>query len=201
MRGTFLGFSCPVCLGQLKLFPGGADRPGEATMRRRLPAILLVLLLSGCGGRAPDQPQPAGFVNQTRHSDAALWGLWQEAQQQVAQSIDLNPLQRDVAPRILPGDPRALSVTPSQLPVTPEPDTSAQVLLAATGLERSDPTGLIPCPQPCDARYATAYSRYQPELVHYAASWESRESDFRTLLEYEFENQILFALGYDTRWR
>lgn len=60
---------------------------------------------------------------------------------------------------------------------------------------------MILCPQPCDVRYATAYSRYQPEITQYAASWESRESDFRTILEYEFENQILFALGYDTRWR
>lgn len=162
---------------------------------------LLVMLGIGCGGGIPSQPQAAGFVNQTRHSDAALWELWQEAQQQVAQSIDLNPLQRDAAARIFPGDPRALNVTPSQLSVASEPDTPAQTLFAATGVERTDPTGLIPCPQPCDANYATAYSRYHPGQVRYAASWESRESDFSTLLEYEFENQILFALGYDTRWR
>jgi hypothetical protein len=33
-------------------------------------------------------------VNQTRHSDADLQAIWTEAQQNVAQKIDLNPLQR-----------------------------------------------------------------------------------------------------------
>ena len=50
-------------------------------------------------------------------------------------------------------------------------------------------------------RYATAYSRYDPTAIKYAASWESSEDNFRDILEYEFENQILFALGYDLTWR
>ena len=170
-------------------------------MGRGLRAAFLTLVLLGCGDGSPPQPAPAGFVNQTRHSDAALWAIWQDAQQSLAQKIDLNPVQANAPPRILPGDSRALTVSPVQLTVAAEPDVSSQELLAATGVERPDPTGMILCAQPCDVRYATAYSRYQPEITRYAASWESRESDFRTILEYEFENQILFALGYDTRWR
>jgi hypothetical protein len=140
-------------------------------------------------------------VNQTRHSDAALWAIWQEAQQSVALRIELNPLQQDAPTRMLPGDARALAVTPAQLTVAAEPDASSEALFAETGVVRADPTGMIACPQPCDAHFATAYSRYQPEVTRYAASWESRESDFRLILEYEFENQILFVLGYDMRWR
>ena len=41
-------------------------------------AILLALVLAGCGGRAT---LPAGFINHTRHSDAELASLWKSAQQ------------------------------------------------------------------------------------------------------------------------
>jgi len=170
-------------------------------MGRGLRVAFFTMVLLGCGDDRPPRPVPVAFVNQTRHSDAALWAIWQAAQQNLAQKIDLNPVQPNVSPRILPGDSRALAVSPVQLTVAAELDVPSQELLSATGVERPDPTGMIPCPQPCDVRYATAYSRYQPEVTRYAASWESTESDFRTILEYEFENQILFALGYDTRWR
>jgi len=129
--------------------------------------------------------------------------IWSAAQQSVAKSIDLNPVQQTASnapPDILPGDARALSVMPQQLTVTPEPDVSSAVLLAATGMRRADPTGMIACPQPCNVQYTTAYSRHSPEITRYAASWE-QTSSFNILLEYEFENQILFALGYDMTWR
>jgi len=145
-----------------------------------------------------------GFVNQTRHSDADLWTLWNTAQQTLASKIDLNPVQQSIANApadILAGDPRALTIRPLQLTVASAPDLSSQTLLAATGTRRPDPTGLIACPQPCDVRYTPAYSLYQPAVVKYAASWESSGSSFDTIVEYEFENQILFALGYDTSWR
>jgi hypothetical protein len=156
-------------------------------------------LLLGCGS----QPQ-LGFVNQTRHSDASLWTIWYAAQQSIAQKIDLNPVQQSLenaVPQILPGDQRALSVLPYELTVAHEADVSSAALFAATGVRRSDPTGLISCPQPCNVRYATAYSIYQPEQIRYAASWESSGSNFSTILQYEFENQILFSLRYDLRWR
>jgi hypothetical protein len=49
--------------------------------------------------------------------------------------------------------------------------------------------------------YAPAYSEYAQPVSRYAASWESSESNFDFLVQYEFENQILHALGYDLRWR
>lgn len=162
----------------------------------------LAVVLVGCGGGS--SMGPTGFVNQTRHSDAYLWAIWKTAQGSVSSQVDLNPLQQsaeNAAPVTLPGDARALTVEPHQLTVGWAPDVSSQIFLAATGTMRSDPTGMIACPQPCDARYTPAYSLYRPELTKYAASWESVDRDFKIILEYEFENQILFALGYDMRWR
>jgi len=89
---------------------------------------------------------------------------------------------------------------PHQLQIVPETDVSTSVLLAATGLERPDPTGMIACPQPCNVRYAAAYSLYDRNITRYAASWENSDS-LAFVLEYEFENQILAALGYSLKWR
>jgi hypothetical protein len=172
-------------------------------MKRKVVTVILTVVLLGCG-ESSHSPALAGFVNQTWHSDADLQAIWAEAQQSVAQQIDLNPLQRlstNVSPETRPGDPRALSVEPYQLLVAAEPDVSSEVLLAATGQQRSDPTGMIACPQPCNVRYSTAYSFYQPELTKYAASWEFAADNFSVILEYEFENHILNALGYDMTWR
>jgi len=167
----------------------------------RFSVCLLAAVLLGCGVQSTEQH---GFVNHTRHSDADLWAIWRTAQQSLAGQVDINPLQQSAehaAPEILPGDSRALSIEPYQLAVAPAPDVSSQELLAASGMLRPDPTGMIACPQPCNATYAPAYSRYRPEVTEYAASWEAAEADFDTILRYEFENQILFALGYDMRWR
>jgi hypothetical protein len=105
-------------------------------------------------------------------------------------------------PDIRPGDSRAWQVVPRELNVSPEPDISSQALSAATGVHRSDPTGMIACPAPCNVRFAVAYSRYSPvHLVAYAKSWDSDAQNFSPILEYEFENQIMYSLGYDMRWR
>jgi hypothetical protein len=171
-------------------------------MQRNFWKLLLGLALLGCGGQTAG-PAP-GFVNQTRHSDADLWMIWQAAQDSVSQQVDLNPLQRSSlgAPAdIRPGDRRALEVIPHQLRVGAEPDVSSSDLLAATGLERPDPTGMIACPRPCNVGYAAAYSFYSRDLTRYAASWEEQGDSFNFVLEYEFENQILAALGYSLRWR
>jgi len=171
-------------------------------MPRNLWKFVLGLGLLGCGG----QPNalPAGFVNQTKHSEAELWVVWKAAQESLGQEVDLNPLQRSStgAPAdIRPGDPRALEIMPHQLNVSAEPDVSSSVLLAATGMERPDPTGMIACPEPCNVRFAAAYSLYSRDLTRYAASWEDQGDSFSFVLEYEFENQILAALGYSLRWR
>jgi hypothetical protein len=171
---------------------------------RRMPRGLLlgIILLTGCG--TDKTLPPVGFVNQTQHSDAQLWTLWHAAQQDLSRQIDLNPLQRvlnHVPPQTLPGDPRAWSVSPHQLVVGAQEDVSSATFFASTGIDRSDPTGLIACPQPCNVHYAPAYSLYAQSATRYAASWESSENNFDFLVEYEFENQILNALGYDVQWR
>jgi hypothetical protein len=181
--------------------PTSADEVRRGNMGKKLRVALLSVMLAACGGRMLSPA--AGFINQTAHSDADLGAIWSAAQHSVAKSIDLNPVQQSIShapPVIVPGDPRALNVTPQQLTVTPVPDVSSAVLLAATGIQRAQPTGMIACPQPCNVRYTTAYSRYSPEITGYAASWEWTSS-FDILLEYEFENQILFTLGYDMTWR
>ena len=39
------------------------------------------------------------------------------------------------------------------------------------------------------------------DVTQYAASWEDQGESFNFVLEYEFENQILAALGYSLKWR
>jgi hypothetical protein len=174
----------------------------QKAMRGNTWKLLLVLFLCGCGGQ-PDALR-VGFLNQTKHSTADLWAIWKAAQESLAQEVDLNPLQRQfsgASADIRPGDARALGIMPQQLRVGPQPDVSASALLAATGEQRSDPTGMIACPEPCNVRYAAAYSFYGRHLTCYAASWEDEGESFSFVLEYEFENQILAALGYSLRWR
>ena len=171
-------------------------------MRRQQHAMVVgIVLLAGCGART----SPAiGFVNQTQHSDSQLWSLWKAAQQNLSQQIDLNPLQRTLnsAPaHIVPGDSRVWSVSPRQLAVSSQADVSSAALYAATGTNRPDPTGLISCPAPCNVNYAAAYSLHSTRVSRYAASWEFLGNNFDVLVQYEFENQILDALGYDMTWR
>jgi hypothetical protein len=166
--------------------------------------IMACILLSGCSNNQNADSSDIGFVNLTQHSDDELWSLWKAAQQNLAQQIDLNPLEQQLdnaAPQILPGDAHALNVSPHQVVVSAQPDISASTLYAATGAMHSDPTGLIPCPQPCNVKYAPAYSVYAQPTSRYAASWEFEGDNFDHLVEYEFENQILSGLGYDMRWR
>ena len=197
---------------------GDLSRPGGALQTASLPPMANVMsflqmlckvsfvlfctvLATACGGR-PEQP--IGFVNQTSHTDAQLWSLWKTAQQNLSQQIDLNPLQQifqDTPADIRPGDPRVWNVSPRQVRVAPQPDVASGVIYAATGELRPDPTGLIACPQPCNVHYSAAYSIFQKPTTLYAASWEPSESNFDYLIIYEFENQILSALGYDMRWR
>jgi hypothetical protein len=168
-------------------------------------SILLGLagILAACGDGIPPEGS-VGFINHSQHSDADLWVVWQAAQQNLAKQINLNPLQQSssgAVPSILPGNPLALQVQPRRIEVDPQPDVSSDALSAATGMRRPDPTGLIACPQPCAVDFAPAYSAYEKPVTKYAASWESQEASFSAILQYEFENHILNALGYNTHWR
>lgn len=163
-----------------------------------------LMALAGCGGQAATGSGLApGFTNHTQHTDSQLWALWNAAQQNLSRQIDLNPLQQlsGSPPLLVPGDPRVWTVSPHQLTVAAQPDISSPALFAATGMTRPDPTGLIACPQPCNVQYAPAYSLYLQPVTRYASSWENSGNNFDTLVEYEFENQILHALGYDMTWR
>jgi len=177
---------------------------GASVDRAAWPVVMVAtVILASCGG-TPPQSVPVGFVNHTHHSDAELQAIWATAQQSVAQSIDLNPLQQpqiSVPPDLLPGDPRALKLMPEKLTVSAVRDVSSDLLFAATGTRRANPTGMIPCPKPCNVRYSTAYSSYEPPLTNYAASWEFEGDNFSVILEYEFENHILHTLGYKMTWR
>ena len=171
-------------------------------MRRILWSLGLGLVLLGCGARPNELPM--GFVNQTHHPDAELWTIWKGAQASLAQQVDLNPLQRSfsgASADIRPGDTRALNILPHQLRVGAEPDVSSSQLMSATGLDRPNPTGMIACPKPCNVAYAAAYTLYSGNVTRYAASWEDQNDSFTFVLEYEFENQIMAALGYSLKWR
>lgn len=178
-------------------------------MHNKRLAFLLLLsatpaILTACGGRAASPISKPAFINNTHHTDAQLLTLWNAAQQALSQQIDLNPLQRelyDSPPDILPGDARVWNISPRDLTVSSQPDVNSATLLATTGTSRTDPTGLIACPQPCNVNYAPAYSLYRVPFTRYAASWESSESNFDALVQYEFENHILHALSYDLTWR
>lgn len=162
-------------------------------------AFLLVALLTNCGAA-----RPVGFVNETAtHSDAQLMQLWHQAQQNLSQQVYLNPVQHVVsgAPEeLLPGDPRALTFSPRQITVRVVPDLTSDQLIIY-GVNRPAPTGMIVCPQPCDQRVGMAFSSPSRYRTNVAASWEHDEPEWDYIIMYEFENHILYGLGYDIPWR
>jgi len=168
--------------------------------------ILLAVILGqpGCGDSYHELP--VGFVNLTRHTSAAyLTARWSSAQHAIATQVDLNPIGRlhGEPAHYMPGDKRAYNIPPRQIEVQAVPDVSSQQLLAGTGVLRPDPTGFILCPQPCNVTYDSSYTLFSQRYVAYAASWESAADPqpFAQILEYEFESQILYRLGYDVSKR
>lgn len=177
-------------------------------MRTRLQRLLLLFALilgqGGCGTSYDEQP--VGFVNFTRKStDAYLMVRWRNAQHTIATQIDINPIgrQHGQPPHYLPGDTRAYNVAPRQIVVQSVSDISSEELFAASGVRRPDPTGFILCPAPCNVEYDSSYTSFSRRYVAYAASWEYNADPqaFDQILEYEFESQILYRLGYDVSER
>ena len=46
---------------------------------------------------------------------------------------------------------------------------------------------MIAYPEPCNVRYAAAYSFYSRDLTRYAASWEEQGDSFSFVLVHDFE--------------
>lgn len=179
-----------------------------AHMRTRLLRLLLLfaLILGQPGCSTSYNELPVGFVNLTRKStNAYLMVRWRNAQHTIATRIDVNPIgrQHGQPPQYLPGDVRAYRVEPRQIAVQSVPDISSQDLFAASGVVKPDPTGFILCPAPCNVGYDSSYTSFSRRYIAYAASWEyaSDPQIFDQILEYEFESQILYRLGYDVRER
>jgi hypothetical protein len=168
--------------------------------------ILLAVILGqpGCGDNYHELP--IGFINLTgKTADSYLMARWLSAQAAIAVQVDLNPIGRlhGESPLYLPGDSRAYNIPPRQIEVQAVPDVSSQQLLAGTGVLRPDPTGFILCPQPCNVTYDSSYTLFSGRYVAYAASWElaSDPQAFAQILEYEFQSQILYRLGYEVSKR
>jgi hypothetical protein len=181
---------------------------GPSLMHIRLVRLLIltVLVLGQPGCSTSYNELPIGFVNLTRmSSDTYLMSRWHNAQRAVAAQVDLNPIGRlrGEPAHSLPGDARALNIPPRQIAVQAVPDVSSQQLLAATGVLRSDPTGFVLCPPPCNVTYDSSYTIFGRRYVAYAASWEFAKDPqvFAQILEYEFQSQILYRLGYDVSER
>ena len=137
-----------------------------------------------CVGRAANRI----CESNSTFSGGALDDL-ESAQQSLARKVDLNPLQRSDPGAIAdlrPGDSRALHEAPHQIRVAAEPDVVSGILFGTTGVLRTDPTGLIACPQPCNVRYAAASSKYDLRITRYAQTWEFEGDNFAIILEYEF---------------
>lgn len=172
---------------------------GAGLRTNRAALFLLIVVLTGCS-----TARPVGFVNETPlHSDAQLMELWRQAQRDLSQEIYLNPIQHllyGTRENLLPGDSRALNFAPRMITVRAVPDlTSIQLLVY--GMDLPEPTGMIVCPQPCDDRVGAAFSTPVQYRTHVAASWEHNETEWELIMVWEFENHILYGLGYDTYWR
>jgi hypothetical protein len=125
-----------------------------------------------------------GFINLTPLSDAYLWQQWNVAQEQVAaHRSDLNLWEKDVPRKYAGPDSRARQIEPHDLIVEAVQDGG---------------TGFIKCPAGCDVGMTAAYS-IPGKGVYYAAN--SKQPTLGSNLQYEFVTQILFALGYNTKYR
>ena len=150
--------------------------------------VAIALMMQACGGgNSSAPPQPQAFQNHTTSNDVTLLALWKTAQDNLAHNtITLNQAlvaTQSVPPVTQPPDPRAESVNPDGQVVYGEPD--------APGYEGK---GIIDCSSvrpdvPLCHGYITVYG------------WVYVPNSAINNAEYEFENAILFRLGYDISQR
>jgi hypothetical protein len=158
---------------------------------------ILLLLLASCGGGSWGG-SGARFVNRTGLAEAEFQALaeqkWKQAQAILAaQTIDLHAATPERGPSIVPADARALQLEPHNVEVQSEPDVAAQQINNLPNCVRcpyEDPTGLIPC----RVGFCQAYLRNLCTIV-------VPESKPENMGQYEMENCILWALGYDVSGR
>lgn len=180
-------------------------------MKAALCLALLAFPMFGCGAASQinrvDSTRADGLINQTQlHSGQQLQAIWTKAQQNLAtKPIAINPsehaLHPEIAIRYLPADPRALTTQPKSVTIASVSDVSSAQLQSLTGAQRLDPTGLVPCDTQHGTVYAPACTDTSRYLTQFAASWEADEPNFEFIVEFEMENHILSALGYDLEWR
>jgi hypothetical protein len=166
-----------------------------------LTLLLLAWMNVGCGGVAPtgitEPGCTAGFINQTSAPMDVFWQQWREAQHEISEvGVPLNAIgyasQGEPARTVL--DPRASAVGPMCVTVVAVSDIPTD-LLPAEYQNRPDPSGIVMCSL-CASKYVHSYVVLGPVPTVYVA-----ESLVKTACEYEFENIILYKLGYDLSGR
>lgn len=164
--------------------------------------LLLALAALGCGGNASGSPFAgaglktaaceSGFVNQTSLPTSALITQWQEAQNAIAVTGVYLDAAVDHPPTHLVVDPRAMNIQPGCVTVISVPDIPvAQLPPAYAQAGYTDPSGVIQC----GGVYVHSCVFIDTRTIYTAASATS------TAPEYEFENLILAALGYNLSGR
>ncbi len=166
-----------------------------------LAGAVLLAALAGCGGGR--FPKPNNLTTGDSFSDPRLQSLWEQAQQSIAtQQFDLN------AALIMEGrnanhawrtpDERALKVSPKGITITAIPDIPlAQLRVEVPKIAdtcKADPCGIIKAPEGASASYCRSWE--QGESIYVAASLQ-----YAAVLEWEFENYILWRLGYNVGGR
>lgn len=171
--------------------------------------VCFLLVLAGCGVPTGSSG-PIGFVNETKgaFTDAELMAMWDAAQASIATGpTQINPREgvfhQGALARFIPGDPKALKVEPRQMRITAKPDVLAAVLnemFPGNDTPFTDPTHMILCPTTCRVENSVAGAYTLPGVgVDYAES--TPREDLIKILTYEFQNQILYMLHYDVKYR
>jgi hypothetical protein len=167
-------------------------------------ALLLLVWLTGCGGRVPVSSTLKLPGHHAVFSDPRFQSAWTDAQRAISREpIFLNAAyvaeKREYVNDMKPADIRANDIWPDGVTVSAEPDLTVAQLQAENPGETlkhfADPTGVIHAPDGSSAKYCAAYTLGNSIVVANSLLYDAG------ILEYEFENVILRRLGYDTRKR
>jgi hypothetical protein len=160
-------------------------------------AICSLMISVGCGApekMSNDSSLPA-FFNQTNVQSDVLMDEWTRAQQHLAEHpIYINAATSD-PPKYLPADPRALQIIPCGVYVIPVPDAPfANLPSTVQAVVKGNPTGVFFDSDCLCYVYGNVSLGSRPHV--YVAASRAATSPI-----YEFENIILYQLGYDVSQR